>query len=81
MRDRGRFESLVISLPSARQHIRFNLIRIGEAIHLVEQANHSQHFAQAFVVQPQPLHGGRVRVDSVRTAVGHGNGQGNDLLG
>jgi hypothetical protein len=81
MADRGRFDGLVISFPGARKYVRFHLVSVRQAIHLVEKADYSQDFSQAFIVQPQPLHGGGVRVDSVRAAVGNRDSQSNDFLG
>ena len=57
------------------------MVGIGETIHLVEQPDHGQHFSQGFRIEPEPLHGGGVRVDSVRATVGHGDRKRDDLLG
>ena len=64
-----------------RQNVRFDLVGVSQAVHQVEQADDGQHFAQSFAVQPQPLHGGGVRVDSVAAIVRRRHGQGDDLLG
>lgn len=66
---------------TGREYVGFNLIRISQPIHLVKQPNYGQHFSQTFVVKPQPLHGGGVRVNSVRTTVGDGDSQRDDLFG
>ncbi len=63
------------------QDVRFYLVGISEAVHQVEQADDGQDFAQALVVQTQPLHGGRVGINSVTAIVGRRYGQGDDLLG
>jgi len=63
------------------ENVWFHLVSIREPVHLVEQSNDRKEFAQPFLVESQPLHGGSVGVDSVRAAVGHGDCQRDNLLG
>jgi hypothetical protein len=50
MPDRGRFDGLIVSFSGVRKHVWFHLVGVGEAVHLVEQADYGQRFSQAFVV-------------------------------
>ena len=48
---------------------------------MIEKAHDGQHFSQTFGVESEPLHGGRMRINSIRTAVSDRYCQSNDLLG
>jgi hypothetical protein len=70
-----------IEKSTTGEHVRLHLVGIGETIHLVKQPDHGQHFSQGLRIESEPLHGGGVRVDSVRATVGHGDRERDDLLG
>ena len=37
------------------QHVRLDLIAVGQLVHLIEQSHHRQHLAQGFVVEAHLL--------------------------
>jgi len=85
-----RHPSSVLRLPSSvfslllfriRRYICFHLIGIGETVGAVEHIHYGDQFGDGLIVQPEPLHGGTVGVDSVGAVVGNGHRQGDDLLG
>src|SRR5262249_55111138 len=51
------------------QDVRLDLVAVGQLVHQVEEPHHRQHLAEPLVVQPEPLHGGGVAVDSVASSV------------
>src|SRR5262249_29885809 len=76
----GRAAPTRATLIRGRVHVRLDLQGVGQFVHLVEEPDDRQQFAIRLAVQPQPLHGGRVAVDSIVTAVGRRYRQGDDLL-
>ena len=46
------------------QDVRFNLVRVGQLVHLVEEPHNGQDLAQSFVIEAEFLDGGGVGVDA-----------------
>jgi hypothetical protein len=70
----------IVSFESGR-NVRFDLIGVGDAVGATEHVHHGHDLADGLAVQPEPLHGGAVRMDSVLAVVGDRDRQGDDLLG
>lgn len=64
-----------------RSYVRFDLVSVRDAVGAAEDVHHRDDLADGHVVQPEPLHGGAVGVDSVLAVVGDRDRQGDDLLG
>ena len=57
-------------LIGIRRYIRFNLISIGQAVCAVEHIHYGHDLRDSIIVQPKPLHGGTMGVNSVNTVIG-----------
>ena len=54
-------------LIRVRDHVGFYLISIGQAVGTLEHIYHGDDFSDGLVIQSEPLHGGTMGVNSVRT--------------
>ena len=62
-------------------YIRLHLIGVSKAIGAIEDVHDRDDFGNTRIVQPEPLHGGAVGVNSVGAVIGDGHRQGDDFLG
>src|SRR4051794_41009884 len=59
------FMALLLDFIWFRADVRLDLQGIGELVHLVVKPDDRQHLPEAFRIESQFLHGGRVAVDAI----------------